>query len=132
MSKNLKLFTVGIGTEKGSKILNRDGSYKKDNKGIEVVSRLDSKSLQETAENTGGKYFEISDNTNQVEELISEIKNIKGDIGAKKILEINPKFIQAHISISKINNYSDTELKKLIQKYFFLKYNFYNICLLFL
>ena len=85
---SIKLFTVGIGTEKGSKILNRDGSYKKDNKGIEVVSRLDSKSLQETAENTGGKYFEISDNTNQVEELISEIKNIKGEIIDSKVIDL--------------------------------------------
>ena len=68
--------------------MNRDGSYKKDNKGIEVVSRLDSKSLQETAENTGGKYFEISDNTNQVEELISEIKNIKGEIIDSKVIDL--------------------------------------------
>ena len=85
---SIKLFTVGIGTEKGSKILNRDGSYKKDTKGNEVVTRLDSKSLQETAENTGGKYFEISDNTNQVEELISEIKNIKGEIIDSKVIDL--------------------------------------------
>tara|TARA_Y100001960_G_C14687375_1_gene834536 strand:- start:950 stop:1522 length:573 start_codon:yes stop_codon:yes gene_type:complete len=85
---SIKLFTVGIGTEKGSKILNRDGSYKKDTKGNEVVTRLDSKSLQESAENTGGKYFEISDNTNQVEELISEIKNIKGEIIDSKVIDL--------------------------------------------
>ena len=30
----------------------------------------------------------------------------------------------------KINNYSDTELKKLIQKYFFLKYNLSSVDLL--
>ena len=49
---------------------------------------MDSKSLQETAENTGGKYFEISDNTNQVEELISEIKNIKGEIIDSKVIDL--------------------------------------------
>ena len=77
---SLKLFSVGIGTDEGSKILDDFGNFKKDNKGNDVITKLNSSSLRETADKTGGNYYEISKNKNEINQMITEIKNIKGDI----------------------------------------------------
>ena len=77
---SLKLFSVGIGTDEGSKILDDFGNFKKDNDGNDVITKLNSSSLRETADKTGGKYYEISKNKNEINQMITEIKNIKGDV----------------------------------------------------
>ena len=77
---SLKLFSVGIGTDEGSKILDDFGNFKKDNEGNDVITKLNSSSLRETADKTGGKYYEISKNKNEINQMITEIKNIKGGI----------------------------------------------------
>ena len=77
---SLKLFSVGVGTDEGSKILDDFGNFKKDNEGNDVITKLNSSSLRETADKTGGKYYEISKNKNEINQMITEIKNIKGDI----------------------------------------------------
>ena len=77
---SLKLFSVGIGTDEGTKILDDFGNFKKDNEGNDVITKLNSSSLRETADKTGGKYYEISKNKNEINQMITEIKNIKGDI----------------------------------------------------
>ena len=46
-SSGIKLFTLGIGTERGSKIMTRRG-FKKDRQGQEVISKLNSTSLERT------------------------------------------------------------------------------------
>lgn len=77
---SLKLFSVGVGTDEGTKILDDFGNFKKDNEGNDVITKLNSSSLRETADKTGGKYYEISKNKNEINQMISEIKNIKGDV----------------------------------------------------
>lgn len=79
----MKLFTLGIGTERGSKILTRRG-YKKNNQGEEVVSQLNSNSLKKLASETGGKYFEINQSRNDVERLINTINDIEGELRDSK------------------------------------------------
>lgn len=88
IESNIKLFTVGVGSEKGSKILLRNGKYKKDKDGGEVITKLKPTSLKETARDTGGKYFEISNINNQTDELIKEINSIKGDIIESKTIDV--------------------------------------------
>ena len=88
IESNIKLFTVGVGSEKGSKILLRNGKYKKDKDGGEVITKLKPTSLKETARDTGGKYFEISNINNQTDELITEINSIKGDIIESKTIDV--------------------------------------------
>lgn len=88
IESKIKLFTVGVGSEKGSKILLRNGKYKKDKDGGEVITKLKPTSLKETARDTGGKYFEISNINNQTDELITEINSIKGDIIESKTIDV--------------------------------------------
>ena len=88
IESNIKLFTVGVGSETGSKILLRNGKYKKDKDGGVVITKLKPTSLKETARETGGKYFEISNINNETDELITEINSIKGDIIESKTIDV--------------------------------------------
>jgi Ca-activated chloride channel homolog len=78
--KGIRLFSLGIGTTKGSRIPMPGGGYKRDKKGDIVVSSLNSESLRRLAVNTGGKYFEINENENGVPKLISAINQIEGEV----------------------------------------------------
>jgi Ca-activated chloride channel family protein len=79
----IKLFTLGVGTERGSKIKMRRG-YKRDNAGDEVVTQLNSQSLRKLAADTDGKYFEINESQNDVERLINTINLIEGELRDSK------------------------------------------------
>lgn len=78
-SEGIKLFTLGVGTKKGSRIKTKSG-FKKDKNNNVVVTKLSTRSLMKLADDTNGKYFEISDNDNDVERLISAINNIEGEV----------------------------------------------------
>lgn len=74
---NIRVFTVGIGSNQGGKIPTSLG-FKKDKKGKVVLSKLNTTSLQTIAEKTNGRFFEVSENKNGIPELINAIQEIKG------------------------------------------------------
>ncbi|WP_420577820.1 vWA domain-containing protein [Ekhidna sp.] len=78
-SEGITLFTLGVGTKQGSKIPTRNG-FKTDQSGNEVVSQLNSSSLENLAENTGGEYFEINESRNDVARLINAINSVEGEM----------------------------------------------------
>ena len=79
--KKIKLFTLGVGTKRGSTIPNPSGKgVKKDNDGKDVLSTLNNTSLKKLAKLTGGQYFEISDTRNDTQKLINSINKIKGEV----------------------------------------------------
>lgn len=75
----LRLFTLGVGTEEGSPILER-GRYKRDRQGREVITRLNADDLKELASTTQGQYFEINNGKNEVERLINVVQSIQGEV----------------------------------------------------
>lgn len=86
-AEGIKLFTLGIGTEKGGQI--RAGSnYKTDKQGNVVVSKLNSTSLQSLANKTGGKYFEINGTRNDVSRLINTISKIEGELMDARFVDV--------------------------------------------
>lgn len=85
-SVGIKLFTLGVGTEKGSKIVTRRG-FKTNNQGEEVVSKINTRSLKKIASDTGGKFFEINERKNDVERLINAINDIEGELRDAKQLD---------------------------------------------
>ncbi|MDH5398162.1 MAG: VWA domain-containing protein [Cyclobacteriaceae bacterium] len=87
-NQGIKLFTLGVGTEQGSKIRTSKG-FKKDRGGNEVITQLSSKSLQNIAIETDGKYFEINNGTNDVERLINAINNIEGEVRDVKQVDVS-------------------------------------------
>ena len=80
---DVRLFALGVGTESGSRIETSRG-YKRDNQGNEVVTKLNSSSLKKLADNTGGEYFEINDERNDVERMINAINAIEGELRDSK------------------------------------------------
>lgn len=76
---DVRLFALGVGTETGSKIETGRG-FKRNQEGEEVVTKLNSKSLEDLAEKTGGQYFEINSRQNDVERMINAINAIEGEL----------------------------------------------------
>ncbi len=87
-SENIKLFTLGIGTTKGSKIPKGRG-YKRDRSGNEVISKLNRDGLTQLALKTNGSYYEVNDKVNEVEKMINDIAAIKGETRDVKKMDVS-------------------------------------------
>lgn len=87
-SAGIKLFTLGIGTAKGSKIMTQRG-FKKDNTQKDVVTKLNPSSLKNIANTSGGKYFEINASQNDVARLINTIDDIEGELRDSQKVDVS-------------------------------------------
>jgi Ca-activated chloride channel family protein len=86
-NKDINVFTLGIGTEKGGRIYAGNG-IKKDRNGNVVVSRLNSSGLRSIANKTGGQYFEINETKNDVSRLINTIDKIEGEMRDARFVDV--------------------------------------------
>jgi len=86
--EGINIYTLGVGTEEGSRIPTASG-FKRNKNGSEVITRLKSDKLKEIAINTGGKYFEISDDSNDVERLINTIDEIEGELRDARQIDVS-------------------------------------------
>jgi len=86
-NQDIRLFTLGVGTEKGGNIYAGNG-VKKDREGNAVVSKLNSRSLRSIADKTGGQYFEINENRNDVSRLINTIGRIEGELRDARLVDV--------------------------------------------
>ncbi len=86
--KGIKLFTLGVGTETGSKIRTNYG-FKTDKDGREVFTKLNAGDLKKLAIKTGGKYFEINEKSNGIERLINAINGIEGELKDSKVIDVS-------------------------------------------
>lgn len=84
----IKLFTLGIGTNKGSKIMTQRG-FKKDRDRKDVITKLNPKSLKNLANVSGGQYFEINASQNDVARLINTIDDIEGELRDSKKMDVS-------------------------------------------
>lgn len=85
---NIKLFTLGVGTEDGSKIPVR-GGFKRDKNGKVVISKLNSAALKELSNITGGRYFEINKTSNDISRLINAINQIEGELRDTRKIDVS-------------------------------------------
>jgi Ca-activated chloride channel family protein len=85
---NIKLFTLGIGTEKGGNITIGNG-IKLDKSGQAVVTKLNSSSLKELAQKTGGQYHEINEERNDVTRLIQAVSKIEGQFRDARTIDVS-------------------------------------------
>jgi Ca-activated chloride channel family protein len=89
--EHLKVYTVGIGSEKGGLIPVYDAQgqvigYKKDKKGDFVTSRLVPDTLQKLAEMRNGSYYQSSVSGKEIGLLVKDIASLNRDtIETKKI-----------------------------------------------
>jgi Ca-activated chloride channel family protein len=85
--QDIKLFTLGIGTEKGGNIYAGNG-VKRDQNGSAVVTKLNSRSLRQLADRTGGQYFEINQSRNDISRLINTIGKIEGELRDARFVDV--------------------------------------------
>lgn len=85
---DIKLFTLGVGTDEGSQLYAGSG-FKTDRQGNTVITRLDSRSLQSLASKTGGQYFEINETKNDVSRLINTISRIEGELRDTRFVDVS-------------------------------------------
>ena len=95
--EGIKIFTIGVGSEKGGPIpLKRNGivmSYKKDQDGATVITKMNKKILDEIAKEANGTYVD-GKNTSDVIETITDILNKmdKKEFEAKEFAEFEDQF----------------------------------------
>ena len=97
---NIKVYSVGVGTEKGSVIPdNKKAGFIKDEKGNIVVSSLNSKFLKEMSEISKGKYFEVNNLSDNTKEFIYDMETLdKSKIKDEKI-SVYEKYFQWFLGI---------------------------------
>ena len=85
--QDIKLFALGIGTEKGGNIYAGNG-VKRDQSGTPVITKLNSRSLRQLADRTGGQYFEINQSRNDISRLINTIGKIEGELRDARFVDV--------------------------------------------
>jgi Ca-activated chloride channel family protein len=95
-SKDIKIITIGVGTEKGGPIPIRTSKgveYKRDWDNEIVITKLNPNTLKHIAEATGGKYY-YGSNTQEIVDLIkNELNKIeKTDFESQQIAEFQSQF----------------------------------------
>ena len=88
-NSSIKLFTLGIGTEKGISLISSNGKIKKDQNGNNVITKLNSISLKKIASVSNGSYYEITNNKNEIKQLINQINSLEGNIKDSIELDIS-------------------------------------------
>ena len=88
-NSSIKLFTLGIGTEKGINLISSNGKIKKDQNGNNVITKLNSISLKKIASVSNGSYYEITNNKNEIKQLINQINSLEGNIKDSVELDIS-------------------------------------------
>ncbi len=86
-NKDIKLYTLGVGTEKGGNIASGTG-LKTNRQGLIVQTKLNSKELKSLASKTGGQYFEINETKNDVSRLINSISKIEGELRDARFIDV--------------------------------------------
>jgi len=87
-NEDIKLFALGVGTQKGSQLYANQG-YKTDRDGNTVISKLNTSSLQSLARKTDGQYFEINESRNDVSKLINTISTIEGQLREARMVDVS-------------------------------------------
>ena len=87
--QDIRLFTLGVGSEHGSQIASPGGGFKTDQQGNTVVTKLNPGSLKNLASKTDGQYFEINESRNDVNKLINAINKIEGQVRDARLVDVS-------------------------------------------
>lgn len=95
--EGIRIFTIGVGTEKGGPIPEkRNGivqSYKKDMEGNTVITRLDRGILESLASETNGQYIDGRVTEEVVDEVTELLQNLdKKEFESQQIASFNDQF----------------------------------------
>lgn len=101
---NIKVFSLGIGTQNGSEIPRGNGVVIDPATGTPAISKLESESLRLASSETAGDYFEISDESQQIGDLIATIDRLEGGVANTRMVEASSNkyfyFLVAALSLA--------------------------------
>jgi Ca-activated chloride channel family protein len=97
VKEGIKIFTIGVGSEKGAPIpIKRNGivqTYKKNSQGGTVITKLNPTTLQEIANKANGIYIDGRNTTKVVEEVTTVLQNMdKKEFEAKQFADFKDQF----------------------------------------
>lgn len=95
--EGIKIFTIGVGSEKGAPIpLKQNGiiqNYKKNSQGGTVITKLNTTTLQEIAKEANGIYIDGKNTKEVVEEVSTILQNMdKKEFEAKQFADFKDQF----------------------------------------
>ncbi|WP_410208821.1 vWA domain-containing protein [Fusobacterium sp.] len=100
---NITVYTVGIGTNSGSVIPEyKNGSkigFIKDNSGSAVISKLNSKFLQEIAKEGNGKYYEVNNIVDTTKTFSNDIAKLERKDNRKESVKNYKRYYQIPLGI---------------------------------
>ncbi|AWW28977.1 aerotolerance regulator BatB [Echinicola strongylocentroti] len=85
--QGIKVFSLGIGTEAGSTIPKGNGVIMDESTNSPAVSKLSTNTLKRIASETNGQYFEISDDVQEIPQLITSIEKLEGAVTGSRTVE---------------------------------------------
>lgn len=97
LEKGIRIYTIGVGTEKGNNIpIKQNGrtvSFKRDQNGQTVITRLNEESLREIAEAAEGEYINGSNTKDVVDKVKSVLSGMdKKEFDAKQFSDFKDQF----------------------------------------
>lgn len=84
---SIKVFTVGIGTAEGATIPSGNGIVMDPKTGAPAVTKLESGNLKRVASQTDGAYFELSDESQEIPQLVTAIEKLEGAVTGTRMVE---------------------------------------------
>ncbi|MDN3670989.1 VWA domain-containing protein [Echinicola jeungdonensis] len=85
--EGIRVFSLGVGTEAGSTIPRGNGVVIDESNNQPAISKLSTKTLKKIATETNGQYFELSDQAQEIPQLITTIERIEGTVKGSKTVE---------------------------------------------
>lgn len=85
--KGIKVFSLGVGTSQGSNIPKGSGKIIDPDTNLPVISRLESGNLKLIASQTNGSYFELSDELQEIPDLIAALERQEATVTGSRMVE---------------------------------------------
>lgn len=87
LDAGIKVFTVGVGSEQGSTIPRGNGLIIDPRTNQPAITRLESENMKLIAAQTDGQYFELSDQIQEIPELMMAIERLEGTVIGSRMIE---------------------------------------------
>jgi Ca-activated chloride channel homolog len=85
--QGIKVFSLGVGTSQGSTIPRGNGVIIDPKTSQPAITRLEPNNLKKIASQTGGAYFELSDQAAEIPDLIATLEREEGAVTGSRMVE---------------------------------------------
>lgn len=97
-NNKIKVFIIGIGTEKGAVIPGKNG-FLKDKNGETVISKLNNNFMKQLASETNGNYYEVNNLVDGTKVFLKDLKNLDRKTTRKEDVKVYKKYYQIPLLI---------------------------------